>query len=288
MTEQYKNPFENPGKISEINRWARIFHESNSPYFAVVKISGASLDEYLDEFSDSIGFLSLLGLQTPIIYGWGNSLSQRLDDDKIPYSWHPETGDRITSPEAMNYVKAIAEEYGDKINLALSQRNVISAICDRFLQAVPADWSEYEPHSNGVVVGIKESELKRLIQDGVFPIISPLGKYEGSLLNVNADTAARVTVSKLRPMRYVLLSNPGGILDSSMNIIPRIKLSKDYERLSETGIVTGGMLKKLDEAKKVLEDLNSNGNSHAVQIAHPKNLLSELFTDEGAGTYVEL
>ena len=59
--------------------------------------------------------------------------------------------------------------------------------------------------------------------------------------------------------------------------------AKDYERLV-SGVVNEGMRMKLDKAKEVLE---ANGVK-AVQMAHPRNLMKELFSDEGSGTYITL
>ncbi|OGJ15838.1 hypothetical protein A3K73_01570 [Candidatus Pacearchaeota archaeon RBG_13_36_9] len=92
----------------------------------------------------------------------------------------------------------------------------------------------------------------------------------------------------MRPLKYCLITNTGGVLDNNGEIIPRIRLKKDLPGLIESRAISGGMEKKLREVESTLKKLSKDGLKHSVQIVHPENIILELFTDYGRGTYIEL
>ncbi|MCF0208818.1 MAG: acetylglutamate kinase, partial [Bacteroidaceae bacterium] len=96
--------------------------------------------------------------------------------------------------------------------------------------------------------------LATLLNAGIIPVMAPLthdGK--GNLLNTNADTIAAETAKTLAKEYDVtliyafekpgVLSNP----DDDDSVIPLIT-SESYEQLKADGIVSGGMLPKIDNA----------------------------------------
>ncbi len=276
--------FKKLGKPAEVEKWKRQFAEADPHNFAVLKISGASVDQNLEPFAEGIEFLYWIRQYAPIIYGWGETLTKRLDQEEIHYDWH--NGDRITTPEAMKHVKAISQEYGNRIVQAFKEKGIKAELCEDVFLAKPQQWDDvpYE-HKNGQVVGIKKKRLVDLIMQEIFPIVSPLGNYNGELLNINADTAACKLVEQMNPLKYIKITNIGGILDRSGNIISKILLGRDYHSLLDSRTVTGGMAKGLYEARNVLET-SSDGHPHSVQITHPAKLIEELYTDHGSGTYI--
>jgi len=77
------------------------------------------------------------------------------------------------------------------------------------------------------------------------------------------------------------------VLDKSGELISQISISADYLNLVEQGIINEGMKLKIDEAKEIIEGMAHLEEDIAVQIANPENILSELFTDGGKGTFVK-
>lgn len=274
---------------SQVVKWIKEFSKVDSSRFAVVKISGASIDKYLDVFSESIGILSKLDLSPPIIYGWGNALTKKLSDMGISSEWHSKTGDRITTPEAMKYVKEISKEYRMKLINSVREKNVNVKFCDDVFKVVPQGWNDvsYE-HCNGKITEVNKRIICELTEKGIVPIISPIGKYKRKFLNVNADSAGHALVDALHPLKYCQVTNTGGILDREGKVISRISIKDNLDLLLKSKIVSGGMEKKLLEARDLLLKIPSNDISHSVQIVHPKNLIQELFSDYGKGTYITL
>ena len=106
--------------------------------------------------------------------------------------------------------------------------------------------------------------LTRLVSDGFVPVISPITHDgQGQLLNTNADTVASEIARAMSPDFEVTLTycfEKEGVLDGEGNIIESINPVR-YSSLKEEGIVSGGMLPKLDNAFSAL-----NAGVHNVRI----------------------
>ncbi|MEM9372960.1 MAG: hypothetical protein AAGA55_04890, partial [Planctomycetota bacterium] len=116
------------------------------------------------------------------------------------------------------------------------------------------------------------------------PVLSPIGvSADGQMLNINADTAARAIAEELRPGKVIYLTGTGGILDERGSVISAINIEQDRERLMESGVVSGGMARKITEIGELLDRLPGNAS---VSITKPAHLARELFTHKGSGTLV--
>lgn len=96
--------------------------------------------------------------------------------------------------------------------------------------------------------------LVDLIGKGVVPVMSPIGHDTlGNLLNTNADTIASETAIALAKHAEVTLMfcfEKRGVLlnpEDDNSVIPSIT-SADFPRLVEEGVVSGGMLPKLENS----------------------------------------
>ena len=101
--------------------------------------------------------------------------------------------------------------------------------------------------------------LKSLISQGVVPVIAPLTHdSKGNILNTNADTMAGETAKALASLFDVTLAfcfEKEGVLraeNDDHSVIPVINRAL-YAELKEQGIVSGGMLPKLDNAFATLD-----------------------------------
>lgn len=101
--------------------------------------------------------------------------------------------------------------------------------------------------------------LSTLINEGVVPVMAPLthdGK--GNLLNTNADTIAGETAKALAPYYDVTLIysfEHAGVLadpDDEASLIPHITKGS-FEQLKADGIVSGGMIPKIENALEAVE-----------------------------------
>ncbi len=222
----------------------------------VIKVGGKIVEEpetlsaLLRDFSAIDGFKLL-------VHGGGRSAT------KIAGELGIETkmvdGRRVTD-EAM--LRVVTMVYGGLVN-----KNIVAGLQSEGVDALGmtgADMniilSEKRPVKTvdygwvGDVKQVNGEALASLIRSGVVPVIAPLTHDgNGHLLNTNADTMAGETAKGLAPyfdVHLVFCFEKAGVLrdenddDSVIGEITR----EGYAKLREEGVVTGGMLPKLDNA----------------------------------------
>lgn len=93
-----------------------------------------------------------------------------------------------------------------------------------------------------------------LLAQGITPVIAPLTHDgQGQLLNTNADTiasAVAVAMATLYDMRLIYCFEKRGVLrdvNDEHSVLPEIS-AQEYEALKAAGIISAGMIPKLDNA----------------------------------------
>ncbi|MGB4780954.1 acetylglutamate kinase, partial [Candidatus Methylomirabilis sp.] len=126
--------------------------------------------------------------------------------------------------------------------------------------------------------------LRALERDRFTPVVAPTGVDEaGVTYNINADLAAGEIASALQAEKLVLLTDTDGILDKDGALIPTLS-RKEVERLIADGVISGGMLPKVQACLAALD--NGVRKTHIVNGTIPHALLLEIFTSEGVGTEI--
>ena len=94
---------------------------------------------------------------------------------------------------------------------------------------------------------VDESVLKKLLDSGLMPVVSPLSADDkGTLLNINADTVAAAIGAALGAEKLILCTGAPGILErlnDPTSVISYTDL-KGLKQLRENGSLSGGMLPK--------------------------------------------
>jgi acetylglutamate kinase len=218
-----------------------------------------------------------------VIHGGGPQIDAELQ--KAGIEFRKKDGVRVTPPEAIPVIRRVL----DQANRELVERiRADGGTAIGLTEGVFTAERHPDPELGcvGVVRGVNLDPLLKAVRKDLIPVISPLGFDEtGQAYNVNADTAARALVTALKPKKYILITEEGGIRGARGEIISTISLANDYDWLVKTGRVYGGMLLKLTEAKTLLEQI---GYPLVVEITSPANLLKELFTVRGGGTFIKL
>ena len=139
----------------------------------------------------------------------------------------------------------------------------------------------------GDIDQVDTSVLKKLLDNGLMPVVSPLSADEaGTLLNLNADTVAAALGAALGAEKLILCTGAPGILGDISDpgsLISDTDLS-GLRRLREEGRIAAGMLPKA----KAIEDAIRGGvrRVHVVSYQSPEGILGEVFTNEGTGTMI--
>jgi len=139
----------------------------------------------------------------------------------------------------------------------------------------------------GDIDGIDTTVIRKLLDNGLMPVVSPLSADEnGVLLNINADTVAAAIGAALGAEKLVLCTGAPGILErveDPTSLISYLDL-RGLKRLREEKRIVDGMLPKA----KAIENAIHGGvrRVHVVSYKSPEGILGEVFTNEGTGTLI--
>jgi acetylglutamate kinase len=267
----------------EIRAYLQRFSEIERTRFAVIKIGGAILRDRLEETAASLALLHTVGLTPIVIHGGGPQLDERLEADGIPSE--KVDGLRVTTPAVLDAARDVFTEQNIRLVEEVRAQGVDAhGLTQGVFDAEFVDRDEYglvgEPTS------VHLDLLRSIVKSGAIPILTCLGVAPGGqMVNINADSATRILVHEVQPMKIIFLSEAGGLLDEHERVIDSINLATDYDQLMAEDWVHSGMRLKLAEIKRLLDDAPL---TTSVSITTPSALARELFTHGGAGTLVRM
>jgi len=140
----------------------------------------------------------------------------------------------------------------------------------------------------GEITKIRTQPITDLLEKNYIPIISTVASdRQGNVYNINGDTAAAYIAGALGAERLIMMTDIAGILmdkDDPSTLIPHITV-EEAKKLYDSGVISGGMIPKVDCCIEALEHGVKNVVIMDGRIPH--SILMELLTDEGAGTMVK-
>lgn len=227
----------------------------------LLKVGGAVVEDpqALDAFLD--GFAAVPGLKV-LVHGGGREATKVAAQLGVPTKM--VDGRRITDADMLRVVTMV---YGGLVNkgvVAQLQARGVNALgltgadlgC---MLAVKRPVKDIDYGYVGDMERVDTSILADLVARGVVPVMAPLSfDGKGTLLNTNADTIAS-SVAKALAERFevslVYCFEKAGVLrdpDDDSSVIPLIT-KESFESLVADGVVSGGMLPKLQNAFAALE-----------------------------------
>lgn len=265
----------------EVHFYLQRFSEMGTTRFAVIKIGGAILRDRLEETAASLALLHTVGLTPIVIHGGGPQLDERLEREGI--SSEKLDGLRVTTPEVLDIAREVFTEQNIRLVEAIRAQGVDAhGLTQGVFAAEFVDSDRYR--LVGEPTAVHFDLLRSIVKSGAIPILTCLGVAPGGqLVNINADSATRILVHEVQPMKIIFLVDSGGLLDPDGNVIDSINLATDYDQLMSQGWVHSGMRLKLAEIKRLLDD---SPLTTSVSITTPSALTRELFTHSGDGTLV--
>jgi acetylglutamate kinase len=139
----------------------------------------------------------------------------------------------------------------------------------------------------GDIVSSDTSVLRHLLDQGVLPVVSPISAdAEGTILNVNADTAASRLACELGAAKLVLVVSVPGILrdvSDPTSLVSYTDLA-GLDAMERAGSLQDGMLPKSASIRDAL--MGGVERVHVVSSHVSDSILREVFTNEGSGTLV--
>ena len=260
----------------------------------VLKYGGnAMVDRALGEaFAADVMFLRLAGLRPVVVHGGGPQISSMLERLGIPGEFRG--GYRVTSPEAMDVVRMVLTGQVQREVVALLNAHGPYAVGvsgeDAHLftaerRDVLVDGEPVDIGLVGDVVEVRPEFVTRLLDDGLVPVVSTVGRgTDGQAYNVNADTAAAALAVALGADKLVMLTDVEGLYadwPASDEVIRTIGVSA-LEAMLPT--LSSGMVPKMEACARAVR--GGVPRAHVIDGRLPHGVLLEVVTTEGVGTMV--
>lgn len=228
----------------------------------IVKVGGAVVEDEAQLAQLLKDFCAIEGKKV-LVHGGGRRATQVAA--KLGIESKMVNGRRITDADMLSVVTMV---YGGLVNKNLVAR--LQAHGENALGLTGADMdvirSHRRPLKDGVDFGYvgdvdraDGAMLSRLIEAGIVPVMAPLTHDGlGHILNTNADTIASETAKALAPYYDVTLIfcfEKKGVLrdpDDDDSVIPAITRT-DFIKYKEDGIISGGMLPKIENALNAID-----------------------------------
>jgi acetylglutamate kinase len=272
----------------------------------VIKYGGHAMgeDQVARQFAADAVLLKLLGVHPVIVHGGGPQISRMLEKAGVKSTFID--GLRVTDAATMEVAEmvlsgAINKEIVHLINRAGAEADVrgvgLSGKDARMITVEKTRKTLRDANSNieqivdlGFVGDPKRVDPKLIealiyADEDYVPVIAPIGVSEdGATYNINADTVAGAIAGSLKAKRMLLLTDVPGVLDGEGQLVRQMSIVEARAMIAH-GVATGGMIPKLETAIAAVES-----GVEAVVILdgrRPHAMLTELFTQYGAGTLVQ-
>ena len=260
----------------------------------VVKYGGnAMVEESLRKsFAEDIVFLRRVGLRPVVVHGGGPQISSMLD--KLGIASEFKGGLRVTSPEAMDVVRMVLTGQVQRqivglINthgpLAVGMSGEDAQLFSASRRLTSVDGAQVDVGQVGEIDKVDASFVQTVLADGLIPVVSSVALgADGTVYNVNADSAAAALAIELAATKLVILTDVEGLYSSWPEVdslISELRVSELRELLPE---LDSGMAPKMEACLAAVE--GGVGKAHVLdgRVAHA--LLLEVFTDRGVGTQI--
>jgi acetylglutamate kinase len=248
----------------------------------VVKMGGSAFSGRDTTLQDVVTLRSL-GIRPIVVHGGGNDISSLLK--RLGNEAKFVNGLRVTDEATIDaVVMVLAGKVNKELVAALGALGApavgLSGIDGGLLEGRIKD-----PALGlvGEVTRVNLRALEMVSEAGFIPVVAPLALgEEGRPLNVNGDTAAGEIAAALKAAKMIFLTDVEGIRGKDGATINRITRG-DLHELIETGVVSGGMIPKVQACVKALEGAE---RAHIIDGRVPHALIRELYTDRGVGTMI--
>lgn len=258
----------------------QVCHEELKGKILVIKLGGSTLEHQRTVLQDMI-WLRDMGAYLLLVHGGGPYINEWLE--KLSIQARFENGLRVTDTQTLEIVRMVllgqlnpqlvlmtSQMGGKAIGLSGTDGGMMRAhIANERLGFV------------GEIDAIDATPIHNLIEAGYIPIVAPLGEAaDGTCLNINADLAASHLAGALGAEKLLFLSDVAGICHSNGEVISQMT-SAQARRLIEDGVITGGMIPKVQACLDALETVPC---VHILDGREPHILLRGLVANQNAGT----
>ena len=257
----------------------------------VVKYGGSALAGSaatpLASFAQDVVLLQSVGIKPVVVHGGGPQIGELLARLGKQTEFHE--GLRVTDADTLDVARMVLV---GKVN-----RDIVSAINVHGPLAVglsgeDANLITAAAHSAalgfvGTVMGVDPTILRRLLGEGLVPVVATIGADEhGQAYNINADAVAGALAESLGAEKLVFLTDVEGLRadPADPSTLLRQVTADQLVAMVDVGAAAGGMVPKAHACIRAVRA--GVRRAHVLDGRVPHALLVELFTDGGVGTMV--
>lgn len=270
--------------------WLERFHDKT----VVVKYGGhAMTDESLRaSFAEDLVFLRYAGIRPVVVHGGGPQITAHLDRLGLESTF--AGGLRVTTAETMDVVRMVLtgqvnRELVGLVNahgpfaVGMSGEDANLFVAEK--REAVVDGEAVDLGQVGDIVQVQPDAVASLLDDGRIPIVSSIARgRDGTVYNVNADTAAAALAVGLGATKLVVLTDVEGLYaDWPASDVVISALSAD-ELAELLPTLATGMLPKMEACLTAVR--GGVARAHVLDGRLEHAVLLEVFTDEGIGTMV--
>lgn len=231
----------------------------------VIKYGGSIIDDEAarDAFIEDLKFLAGKGAKLIIVHGGGPEISK----------WLKKTGTESRFIKGLRVTDGVVMEIVEMVLAGRVNKNLTHSMCMRGLNAVGIsgkDCSLIKAKKkyiceNGVetdigfvgeVTEVNKSFLMKLLNNDLIPVIAPIGcDDKGNSYNINADYVAASVSGAMQAEKLLIITDVDGVykdIEDPSTLLPSITI-KEIKEYSDSGIISGGMIPKLECCVSALE-----------------------------------
>lgn len=257
----------------------------------VVKYGGNAMinEELKQAVMSDIVLLSLVGVKVVLVHGGGPELTDMLK--RIGKESKFVNGLRYTDKETAIVAQMVL---GGKVN-----KELVAHICkiggralgltgiDDKMFDVEKVKSDVDLGYVGDVKAVNTDVIETMLENRFIPVVATVGMNDdGTVFNINADTAAAAIAAALKAENIILLTDIPGLLrdvNDPSTLIPVITVDQ-IPALMKEGVIKGGMIPKIECCVNAIK----GGVKKAVIIdgRTPHSIIIEVLSDSGVGTMI--
>lgn len=257
----------------------------------VIKYGGnAMTDEGLKEaVMSDIVLLTLIGVKVVLVHGGGPEIDDLQIKLGIPIK--KVCGMRYTPKELIDVIKMVL---AGKVNKELvshltKQKGAAVGLCGVDGNMLTAEkWVGPDGEDAGYVGTVTSVNAKLILDclgNGYVPVIATVATgTDGTVYNINADTAASCIASELKAENFILMTDIVGLLrdmNDPNSLIPSVQVS-EVPFMRRQGIISGGMIPKVDCCVEAVR--RGVRKTSIIDGRVPHSILIEILSNEGVGT----
>jgi len=232
----------------------------------VLKFGGNAIRgrEAMMRLSREIAQMMSAGAKIILVHGGGPEISEEMERRGLKPK--KVAGIRVTDADALEVAEKVLGNLNKDVVGCLQEAGVQAVGMPGYLCTLCTKRPPVEAIEDGVkqlvdvgLVGeVSECDptaLMDLLEQSIVPVIYPIGKdKDGRKLNVNADTMVAGIAANVPCKEMIAITDvPGILMDVSdpNSKIDKVSL-KDIDSLIEKGVISGGMIPKVEACRKAI------------------------------------